>query len=407
MKSFYKKGIHIAFYALALPAIILANRAADDDDDEIVGAPHSPNANSETFVKTASGGQPEPYTLEDFHFEILAVTVVLAYIVNYLIGNSKNQAIAKQWTEKTFSTWASQFAHIGAAAPSTESTTDAPSRDTLVKESNSEYLLYASGRAGVDSLYAKLELLNRQDLVSTVMNFLNKDYDRVLLNINLGNKSQAGVEKGNFEKFIWSVALTKLEKNLRNDRWDLKNFTRPISTSKLPPQYSLLTESGDLESLLHPLFISTLDFAYPMIESFILTDQPMYEPYSLEELDAAKNQDLRLQVTLRLPNPEMKSADLEKFNTVVEGVFWWVDYLRTEVNLTAVTKTKCKQRREEVWNKAKKELEKDNEQPATKKKEDFSNLTKEQQRKLEEKEYKKSLKKKKGGLGGKMKMMKA
>ena len=98
---------------------------------------------------------------DSFYLEILMVIGLLVYFINYIAGRSKNARIAKIWLTEHKPLLLDNFSLVGDTADLIIDT----SENGLVKESQSHYSLYCSGRVGCDSMLIELKLIKRQDLV--------------------------------------------------------------------------------------------------------------------------------------------------------------------------------------------------------------------------------------------------
>jgi hypothetical protein len=80
---------------------------------------------------------------EDWKIELVSLGLILVYIVFFTSGMNRNKKIATTWYDATRDFWASQFTHT---SPS------------LMNDSPSHSLLYASGRQSVEKMYAFVEV---------------------------------------------------------------------------------------------------------------------------------------------------------------------------------------------------------------------------------------------------------
>lgn len=91
---------------------------------------------------------------ESYYMEILMVTGLLAYIMNYIIGKNKNSRLATAWFNSHRELLESNFALVGDDGTSK----DAVSTGKLNQENEHIYNLWCSGRVCCEGMLIQLKV---------------------------------------------------------------------------------------------------------------------------------------------------------------------------------------------------------------------------------------------------------
>jgi hypothetical protein len=147
--------------------------------------------------------------LDSYWVEILFIAGLVVYFVNYAVGKNKNIQIANNWFNAHKSFLEDNFALVG----------DDGKKDTeqvsgvLLKESDSIFTLWCSGRVCVEGMLLELKLIKRQDLLSMTMGILKKTYDQVTIKTELS--------KDAMDSFVLAIASKKSASKLFKEMTDL------------------------------------------------------------------------------------------------------------------------------------------------------------------------------------------
>lgn len=111
--------------------------------------------------------------------------------MNYFIGKQRNQSLAYRWFDDNVGILKEQFALVG-----DDGVSENPD-GTLIKETDSSYLVWCSGRVGVSGMLSQLKLIKRQDVIGIVYNWIKPKMDRVIHKVDL--------DKGEIDLiiFVW------------------------------------------------------------------------------------------------------------------------------------------------------------------------------------------------------------
>jgi len=427
MKLHSKKFLLICLFALFFITTVFAQQD-DEDDEEYVPDEKKANIMKEEHVNEPllnKDEEPIPinyngptnffkvFKLQNPIVEICLFTILGLYLIAFYIGKVKNEKIAKEWLISTYKIWKENFAELGIEEAS-----------TLVRDGNHEFWYYATGRKHCQSVFTRVQLCPRQDIILTVRNLFKPTYDRIVMEAVL-NKSES-------DDFVFALMDRKKEAEIKKKRYDLKNFPRRYKGNNAPSSlhYTVLTDAYDFASrffdatfVKHALQLSLGELDNPVckkntpwIESIIITDQPTSEP-DIEKIlsdDPPLPPNKTLTVTARIPSDfDKKTDDMEAVVVeLTELVIRIIDFIGEHGTVDNDTRNKLKKARDQAKANITHKIEEKNKEELTKKKleqkraraKEINNMSPEKQRKYEEKLRKQELKKnlKKQAKKGKM-----
>ncbi|KAG9036489.1 hypothetical protein FRB95_008787 [Tulasnella sp. JGI-2019a] len=327
-----------------------------------------------------------------FKTEGLILGALLLYYLFSFVSSTLKARKASAWVEAHQNLYNSQFSRPGTP-------------DTVLADGPTDYFLFSTGRRTVAYLHTIIAFWPSHDLVQvvyeTVNSIIDLSYspkDTVTLDFQLSGPPSPG--------FVFGIISKLHMKNLRKERFDLMYFTKSSTNTALPAAVTLMSESADISDLILKSTAGTAllaKIADPVVgkylRSLIISDQPTERP-TKGPIPADKR---HTQVTLSLDLPP--SSNLAVTESLVRAVFDLIDFLdgklsiredivrklsntrqALDVQLTkevTETSTEEKEEAEEAKRAAKRKLEE----------EKFAGLTPEQQKKHEEKERQRSLRK--------------
>ncbi|KAI8454383.1 hypothetical protein BY996DRAFT_8481684 [Phakopsora pachyrhizi] len=242
--------------------------------------------------------RPSQLKVEGFILLLLVIYIFLSYS-----GRKFNQRLVKKWCLSHNELLSSEFEQVGIPDESDGHL------DLFIANGCSLFYSHATGgKKSCRSLMIKFSLRPRQDLPYMIYEEIRSAIDlswvgrsdRIELVFNLSPSSTSNHKNsdGNFQKpfeskdlFVWAIAEKRVMNVLREDRWDVRNFTEIKESSLLPSQMVVLSESGEItETILKELPL-------PLIpKSRTLTLRLRLESKSTD----AKLQSLILKLCLRL-----------------------------------------------------------------------------------------------------------
>lgn len=122
----------------------------------------------------------EPISISIFAFEITAIVSLILILSYYFYGVSANRSKAIAWLNTNRCFFDDNFSQVGVNGK------------MLVKDGPKRFILFASGRDGVQSLYLTILLKGRHDVVMIVYNWFMgiEEDEEIVLVFNLGYRSQ-------------------------------------------------------------------------------------------------------------------------------------------------------------------------------------------------------------------------
>jgi len=324
---------------------------------------------------------PTKFSINDFTFEIGMIGFFIAYLVIWFTGASKNVGVAKKWTGAHLDYLKSQFALVGDN-----------NGNTLVKDGPGDYCLYTTGRRNMQFAHWWIKLYPRHDITTAVYNrvasllgYEKPAQDHVTVNMTLDDAT--------CDDFVFAVLREKDSKELRTDRFDLKKFTKVSQPKSLPSSLVVSSESNELTELLLDGRVSeVIREAGDAFNSLIITCYPEYAPNQLKE-----SYPKTVSIDFNISGQDTKATA-----NLVQLVCELPDILNARCrNFKAEIKNKLRKNREEVQKEYAKIQAEERAEELLKKKADakkaeeerIRNLSPAEQRKWEEKERAKELKK--------------
>ncbi|KAK7938736.1 hypothetical protein WMY93_002062 [Mugilogobius chulae] len=259
---------------------------------------------------------------ESYYMEILMVTGLLAYIMNYIIGKNKNSRLAHAWFNSHRELLESNFALVGDDGTSKE----AVSTGTLNQENEHIYNLWCSGRVCCEGMLIQLKFLKRQDLLNVLARMMRPVCDQVV-SVSVCNslkvclclcvllltgtfvclqQIKVTLNDEDMDTFVFAVGTKKAMARLQKEMQDLSEFCgdKPKSGAKfgLPESLAILSEMGEVtDGVMDNKMVHYITNHADKIESIHFSDQ-----FSGPKIMQEEGQPLKL--------PETKKTLLFTFN---------------------------------------------------------------------------------------------
>ncbi|KAK9286177.1 hypothetical protein L1049_014560 [Liquidambar formosana] len=234
------------------------------DEDEFEGLPIEQPSETPKFTDNATPAESnsDPNIVEksknvdvsrprSYTVEIVCVTFLVMFAINYFTGKKENENIALAWAAR-FATkdaiFEKNFSFLGVGEGD-----DSP---LLLKEGQNVFKFYASGRRYCQGLLATMELKSRHDLISRMYNLVVPCKDEISFEVYMNDDAMDNV--------IFAVAKKKAAKGMQKEVRDLQkhaNLVSPPSNRKwVVEELAVISESkevaGDLitETVLDQVF---------------------------------------------------------------------------------------------------------------------------------------------------------
>ncbi|KAG2229581.1 hypothetical protein BDF21DRAFT_419852 [Thamnidium elegans] len=321
-----------------------------------------------------------PLTIHDFHMEIVLSITFLALAFVWFQGKTTNLKKAKIWVNDQIEFLESQFALVGDKLSNEKS--------VLMVDGPADFLLYTSGRRNVQFGHWWLKMKPRNDILTffttqvlALVGYAKPATDRVNLTMAL--------DKAIPEKFVFAVIKKDLANELHQKRFDLKRVGKVASSKVLPANLTIYAETQKLaDTILAGKVGEILAQTSDRLESLIISSLPEEEPEMFEA-------DNFLTVSL---NFLMSSAP--GFDSLVELACELPDVIG-QLRLTGDIKSKINKNRDELVKEFSKKAAADRAEELQKKKAEAKRAEEErvkkmspaEQRKWEEKERARNMKK--------------
>ncbi|KAL1222525.1 hypothetical protein V5N11_018898 [Cardamine amara subsp. amara] len=143
--------------------------------------------------------------------EIVCVSILIGYTLNYFIGKRENENLASAWASKFCvkdSMFEKNFSLLGVGEEE-----DSP---LLLKEATNVFKFYASGRRYCHGLLATMELKSRHDLISRLFNSVVPCKDEISFEVYMNDEAM--------DHIVFAMARNKAVKTMHKKLRDLQRL---------------------------------------------------------------------------------------------------------------------------------------------------------------------------------------
>ncbi|GLV41681.1 uncharacterized protein CBL_13380 [Carabus blaptoides fortunei] len=331
---------------------------------------------------------------DSYWLEILMVAGLVVYFLNFFTGKSKNTKLANAWFSTHRTLLEENYSLVG---DDSKLESDSPG---LIKESENMFTLWCSGRTCCEGMLVELKFIKRQDLVAVIAGMMRPTLDQVHIKVIMN--------KEDMDTFIMCVATKKTAQHFSKEMADLSVYCPERKAGDrvgLPSNFNVMSEipeatSAMLDSRMTAVFNKYAD----MIDYIHFSDQfsGVKQPddgSSLKLPDVQKV--LMFGFNVPVKGKPIQEA-MEQLKPLMVMVFYCMDKVK-KYRLTKEGKSKAdknRQRVEEVFLKsthvarAEAAAARREERRRQEKERVLSDADPERQRRWEEKEQKRQLKKK-------------
>ncbi|CAO2829876.1 unnamed protein product [Amaranthus hypochondriacus] len=172
-----------------------------------------------------------------FAIEIICVSFLIVFAINYFTGKKENENLALAWAAK-FATkdtiFDKNFSLLGVGEGE-----DSP---LLLKEGQNVFKFYASGRRYCQGLLATMELKSRPDLISRIYNSVVPCKDEIHFEVYMNDEAM--------DQVVFAVAKKKAAKAMLKELPDLQRFASlmptPSNRKWVSDELSVISESKEV-----------------------------------------------------------------------------------------------------------------------------------------------------------------
>ena len=189
----------------------------DDEDDDIFENIVQPKGKTSDDETTAGDGLKitrVPVHLrrnwDSYYVEIMLILGIVIYFINFITGRSKNETLANTWLDVNLDILESNFALVG----------DDGKKEIedhgLLKDTESVFLLWCSGRSSVEGMLIEIRLWKRHDLLSVLTKLFKPVNDQVIFKLTLSQDSM--------DSYVFCLCNKKSASRLIKESSDLAVF---------------------------------------------------------------------------------------------------------------------------------------------------------------------------------------
>lgn len=315
---------------------------SDDSDDGIVEEEFEHFQDEEEFEGFGSNAEPADEALtpdqkkaepkltmakipihfrthwDSYWLEMIMLIGLIAYFSNYFVGRNKNSKLANMWLTAHRQLLEDNFAMVGDDG---KKETDSSGPVGFVKESESLYALWCSGRTCCEGMLVELKMIKRQDLVSGVIGLIRKTQDQVQIKVE--------ISKDSMDNFVLAIATKKSAARLFKDMTDLSKFctsvAKPDEKYHIPVGFALLSEIQEAAAAIIDSRLIAMLNKYSSLIDFIHISDQFSGPQDTETTEVKQPETKRmLIVSYFIP----EKTDLEDLKPLLQLVLHLVDKLK-------------------------------------------------------------------------------
>jgi hypothetical protein len=172
------------------------------------------------------------------------IIVLLGYLINFLIGRTKNSRLATIIYRSQRDLLERSFSLVGDNGQ-TRNTQSDEQINTMQKESENLYILWCSGRAYIESMLIELRFIKRQCLFNSLAALIKSINDTIVYTIDFS--------KDDMETFVFCLAKKRSAVKLHRDMVDLSQYCgerKNADKKGLSGNYQILSEIGEVSNVI-------------------------------------------------------------------------------------------------------------------------------------------------------------
>ncbi|KAI7840816.1 hypothetical protein COHA_005462 [Chlorella ohadii] len=151
--------------------------------------------------------------------EIVALSFLLAFLVNLVIGRRRNERLALAWTAELVAPDGVLDRNFALLGPG-----DTAAGEVLLKDSMHSFKLWASGRRFCQGMLATLQLVRRQDLLAYTVMALRGQKDVLELEVRMS--------EGALPPLVLALGQPSIVRNMAMDSDDIKTFCKKVEVTR-------------------------------------------------------------------------------------------------------------------------------------------------------------------------------
>ncbi|XP_064456418.1 PAT complex subunit CCDC47-like [Ornithodoros turicata] len=328
---------------------------------------------------------------ESFYVEFVMIAGLLVYFINFVAGRNKNHRLAMAWYNSHRKLLEENFSLVGDDGKQEIEQTGP------CKDSESVYTLWCSGRVCVEGMLVELRFLKRQDLVGVLSRLARPASDQIIVKVTMSPLSM-----DNFVMCIANKAGAKMMKNMADLSTYCPEKKKPEKYG-LPSGFTVMTEMGEVvNAMLDPKVMSVIHKYEDCIDYIHMSDQ-YSGPRIQEDTQPTKLPEVKKVLLFGFSVPgkgHVTPEVMESMKPLLQLVFYCVEKVR-RFKLSKEAKLKSDKNRLKVEEEFLKTTHTQRQEAAQQKREERRRVEKERimneedpekQRKWEEREHRRELK---------------
>ncbi|GJQ79973.1 hypothetical protein Trydic_g9450 [Trypoxylus dichotomus] len=175
---------------------------------------------------------------DSYWLEILMITGLVVYFVNFATGKNKNTKIANAWFQTHRTLLEDNFSLVG-----DDGISENLDNVTIVKESENIFTLWCSGRTCCEGMLVELKLIKRQDLVAVIAGMMRPTLDQVHIKVMMN--------RDDMDTFVFCVASKKTAVHLAKDMADISVYCPEKKAGEkynVPSSFNVMSEIAESTS---------------------------------------------------------------------------------------------------------------------------------------------------------------
>ncbi|CAF4605941.1 unnamed protein product, partial [Rotaria sp. Silwood2] len=205
---------------------------------------------------------------EAYYCEAIMMIALLGYLINFLIGRTKNSQLATTIFRSQRDLLQRNFSLVGDNGQ-TKNTSSDEQIDTMHKESENLYILWCSGRISIDSMLVELRFIKRQCLFNSLAALIKSINDTIVYTMDYN--------KDDMDTFVFCLARKRCAAKLHRDMNDLSQFCaerKNADKKGLSANYQILSELGEVSSAIIDTKVADFMDKFPdAVEYIHISDQ--------------------------------------------------------------------------------------------------------------------------------------
>ncbi|XP_022917291.1 PAT complex subunit CCDC47 [Onthophagus taurus] len=253
---------------------------------------------------------------DSYWLEILMITGLVVYFLNFAAGKSKNTKIANAWYQTHKTLLEDNFCLVGDDGVSENS-----DNINMLKESENIFTLWCSGRTCCEGMLVELKLIKRQDLVAIIAGMMRPTADQIHVKVIMN--------KEDMDTFVFCIASKKTAAHLSKEMNDLSIYSperKPGEKFNIPSTFNVMGEIAEATSALLDSKITAVLNKYSDLVDYIHFSDQYSGVKQPDDNGAIKLPDTQKVLLFGFNIPKVKGAHLNESMEQLKPLFIMIFY---------------------------------------------------------------------------------